>query len=358
MQAPSDTRIHVIVEHMRLLIITQKVDQNDDILGFMHGWIAEFAKHCEQVIVICLYEGEHNLPDNVRVFSLGKEKGASKWKYFINFYRYIWSERKNYDAVFVHMNQEYVLMGATFWFVTGKNIFMWRNHHAGSFLTDIAVAFCSKVFCTSKYSYTAQFKKTVLMPVGIDIEVFKPHLEISKTKNILFLARISPVKKPHVLIAALALLRERGTELSASFFGDPLPKDILYYDALKKTVADRHFEGVIQFEKGIPNTETVRVYNAHDIFVNLSSSGMYDKTIFEAMACGTLVLASNKNLIGEIDDMFIFEEDNVEELAQKLEHLINLSAEEKNAWALKLRDYVKQKHSLRELRKKLFPLRT
>jgi len=39
---------------MKLLIITQKVDINDDVLGFMHGWIAEFAKHCEKLTVICL----------------------------------------------------------------------------------------------------------------------------------------------------------------------------------------------------------------------------------------------------------------------------------------------------------------
>lgn len=37
---------------MRLLIITQKVDENDAILGFFHGWIAEFAKHCEQLIFL------------------------------------------------------------------------------------------------------------------------------------------------------------------------------------------------------------------------------------------------------------------------------------------------------------------
>jgi len=58
---------------MKLLIITQKVDMNDDVLGFMHGWINEFAKHCEKITVICLQKGEHELSDNVKVLSLGKE---------------------------------------------------------------------------------------------------------------------------------------------------------------------------------------------------------------------------------------------------------------------------------------------
>ena len=59
---------------MRLLIVTQKVDREDDLLGFFHQWIIEFAKHCESVTVICLEEGSHRLPSNVRVFSLGKER--------------------------------------------------------------------------------------------------------------------------------------------------------------------------------------------------------------------------------------------------------------------------------------------
>ena len=59
---------------MKLLIITQKVDINDPVLGFFHRWLEEFAKHYEFVTVICLEKGEHRLPENVKVLSLGKEK--------------------------------------------------------------------------------------------------------------------------------------------------------------------------------------------------------------------------------------------------------------------------------------------
>lgn len=59
---------------MRLLIVTQKVDRDDDLLGFFHQWICEFAKHCDFVTVICLEKGEYALPANVRILSLGKER--------------------------------------------------------------------------------------------------------------------------------------------------------------------------------------------------------------------------------------------------------------------------------------------
>ena len=82
---------------MKLLICTQVVDKNHPILGFFHRWIEEFAKHCDTVEVICLFEGEHTLPANVHVHSLGKEEGKNRLKYLIRFYAYIWNLRNEYD---------------------------------------------------------------------------------------------------------------------------------------------------------------------------------------------------------------------------------------------------------------------
>ncbi len=56
---------------MKLLIITQKVDNNDDLLGFMYTWIDKLAEQCQSVIIICLVKGETDLPLNVKVLSLG-----------------------------------------------------------------------------------------------------------------------------------------------------------------------------------------------------------------------------------------------------------------------------------------------
>jgi len=332
---------------MRLLIITQKVDQNDDVLGFFHGWIAEFAKHCEQVTVIALGVGEHHLPNNVRVFSLGKERGMSRLGYLFNFYRLIWHERKSYDVVFVHMNQEYVLLGGPLWKLLGKKIAMWRNHYAGSFLTRVAMTTSDKLFCTSKYSFTANSKKTTLMPVGINTELFKKgDHSTKKPHSILFLARIALSKKPHLIIEALRILKDEGVQFTADFYGNPLPQDVSYLGALKEKVKEYSLENRVSFVQGIPNRETPRVYNAHTVFINTSPSGMYDKTIFEAMACEGLVLTSNLNLKGQIDDRFLFAEDDAHDLAKKLKNLLNLDADMQEKYGKMLRNYVAEKQSL------------
>lgn len=333
---------------MKLLIITQKVDRNDPILGFFHAWIIEFAKNFELVTVICLYEGVHDLPENVKVLSLGKEKGVSKIKYLINFYKYIWYGRQDYDKVFVHMNQEYILLGGILWKLFKKDIFMWRNHYAGTFLTDISAFFCKKVFCTSKFSYTANYRNTEIMPVGVDTTIFRPIESIKRiSQSILFLGRIAPSKKPDLFIDAVIKLNENNFQIIASMYGDPSFKDRVYYEKLKIKA-----ENYVDFYKGISNKETVSVYSSHEIFVNLSSSGMYDKTIFEAMACGCLILASNDNLRGQISDDFIFRQGDLEELTMKLEKLLNYSTEEKQKVVQDLRKFA-ESHSLKKLGGKL-----
>jgi len=340
---------------MKLLILTQKVDKNDPILGFFHRWVEEFAKHCEQIIVICLQKGEYRLPANVRVLSLGKEKlqALKKFWYILNFFRYIWQERKNYNSVFVHMNQEYVLLAGWWWRLLGKKVMLWRNHHSGNWLTDLAALFCDKIFCTSRYSFTAKYKKTTLMPVGVDTEFFKPDPVINITpRSVLFLSRIAPVKKPEVLIKSLKILQKDGIDLIANFYGDALPQFLPYYQRIKKSAPKNIF-----FHRGVPNDQTVKIYRQHQVFVNLSSSGMYDKTIFEAASCGVLSLSSNKNLLGEIDAHLIFRENDAMDLATKIKVLMTLPDKERQKMRVELRSYVIKRHSLKLLVQELFGIK-
>ena len=73
---------------MKLLIITQKVDKNDQLLGFFVSWIEKLSKKFESVLVLCLEKGEYDLPTNVKVISLGKEINQPKVLWLFNFYRH------------------------------------------------------------------------------------------------------------------------------------------------------------------------------------------------------------------------------------------------------------------------------
>ncbi|MCR4333492.1 MAG: glycosyltransferase family 4 protein [Patescibacteria group bacterium] len=328
---------------MKLLIVTQAVDTEDPVLGFFVRWIEELAKHSERVEVICLKEGKYSLPENVRVHSLGKP--ASRFRYVSNFYKYIFS--RNYDAVFVHMNQEYVLLGGWFWRLVGKKVFLWRNHKMGSWLTRLAVLFSHTVFYTSRQSFTAPFKNAHKMPVGIDTDFYKPNALVPKKPNsILFLGRIAPVKNIDIFIDALNELQKLGVEFTASVAGSALSKDSGYEKAVRNKVSDYGLTSKVQFVGPVTQDEALKLYREHRLYVNLTPSGSMDKTIFEAMACGVTPLVYNDDLRSTLGDGCLVKNLRAQDIAGDIKKI--LSGECRN-----FRNQVIENHSLRLLAEKL-----
>ncbi len=279
---------------MKLLIVTQKVNKTDPVLGFFHRWVEEFAKHYENITVVCLEKGEYELPSNVKVLSLGKEKGWSKFDRLCWFYQYIWDERKNYDAVFAHMNQEYVLLGTPFWKLMGKRVYMWRNHAKGTFMTSVAVFFSDKVFCTSTTSFTAKYKKASIMPAGIDTDYFKPLERGKKMKNsVLFLGRIAPIKKVKEFVE---WIKEHPEYKKVTIAGEALPKDKSYEKKVLALVKDLGLEDRITFVGSVRQSEALDLYQSHEAYANLTPSGSLDKTILEAASCGLQIVVENPDL--------------------------------------------------------------
>lgn len=325
---------------MNLLIITQKVNRKDPALGFFHRWIEEFSNHSSKVTVICLELGENFLPPGIRVLSLGKESGKSRLSYLLRFFRYIWRERKNYDVVFVHMNEEYVILAGWWWKLTGKTVALWRNHIQGNWKTRLAVALSDVVFCTSPYSYTARFKKTKIVPAGVDMDKFKTkELPERAKRSILSMGRIDPVKNVDVFMKALIILDAAGIAFKADIVGDPSPGSMEYRDSLVRLASGLVAKGKIVFKPSVPNTETPQMYGMHDIFVNMTNSGSLDKTILSAMAAGTITIVSNTSFRGAIPDEYIFKEGDERDMAEKIEHALSMSAEEKSTVAGMMKKY-------------------
>jgi len=313
----------------KLLFVTQVLDMNDGVLGAYHEWVHELAQHFDRVEVICLAQGEVALPDNVRVHSLGKERGAvPSVVYATRFLRLAWRLRHDYDVVCVHMNQEYILIVGLLWQLLGKRIYMWRNHYAGSWLTDVAASFCTRIFCTSKHSYTAKYKKTVYMPVGVNVVRFSEKTPVARVPHsILFLARIAPSKRPDLLLKALAVLHTKGEVFRASIYGSPTREDEVYYEGLKAQAQDLGLTDTVTFFPGVSNSQTPAVYQAHEIVVNCSPSGMFDKTLFEAAASGCIVLSVSEDFARVTTPLLQFS--SPEELATRIQFVWEMSPENK-----------------------------
>lgn len=338
---------------MNLLLITQKVDKNDSVLGFFHGWLVEFAKNTQKIVVICLEKGEYDLPQNVSVFSLGKEVNKSKIEYILNFYKYIFKLRNEYDSVFVHMNKEYVILGSLFWKIWNKKISLWYNHPFGDFIARISVFLSNNVFYTSPQAFTSKYKKSKQMSAGIDTNIFKKIENVEKKKNsLLFLGRISPIKNLDLLINSITSINEHDGNLNLNIFGGPInPSDYSYINNLKNITEKQN--RFIKFNEPIANYKTPEIFNEHEVFVNLTPSGSLDKTTLEAMSCETLVLVSNKYFENVLDDnlkdIILFKEMDLNDLINKIKRIVSLDKSEKEKISKEMRKIIIQKHSLSSL---------
>ena len=316
---------------MRLLILTQAVDQDDPALAFFHRWLEEFATQCEKVSVVCLKEGRHALPSNVSVYSLGKESGASRLKYLARFFSHIWSLRGEYDAVFVHMNPEYVALGGIPWRVSGKRIGLWYVHRNVNPWLRIAVLFANVIFTATKESMRVQTSKLKVVGHGIDIAFFSPRTGPAPEKmSIISVGRIAPIKNCDVLVEAAAVLRKRGLPVEVTFVGAPTSDaERTYAGKLHVQVAALGLSGAVHFAGASGYGELPNVYRRAAATVNLAPTGGSDKVVLESLSCGVPVFVSNRafeSLLGEYTGRFLFRERDSVDLADKLERFFKDSS--------------------------------
>ncbi|MBI5405875.1 glycosyltransferase [Candidatus Kaiserbacteria bacterium] len=317
---------------MRLLIFMQTVDREDTTLGFYHGWIEELAKHFERLLIGALRVGAHDLPKNVTIVSLRPWGYRARVRTALRVLRLTWERRREYDAVFVHMNEEYLLVAGWLFRLLGKRVYFWRNHYAGSILTDIAALFCDKIFYTSKSSYTAKYAHAVQVPVGVDVG--SCHLDEPverRPHSVLFLGRFDISKRPDLVVEALGRIAA-DTALVATFVGgssdpaSPFPKKV------EERAKELGISDKVVFAGPVPNTDTYRFYRSHAVYVNCSRSGMLDKSLFKAIACGCLPLFTSADMAEIIGPEFSCAHDDADDLARQLKKALALSEEERAAF--------------------------
>lgn len=343
---------------MKLLILTQKVDDADGLLGFFHDWLKEFANNFSQVTVICLYKGKYDLPANVRVLSLGKEDRPSRWRYLWRFYKYLWLVRHDYDAVFVHMNVVYVILAGLIWRLQGKIIGLWYAHKAVNFKLRLAELLADIIFTASPESFRLASAKVKIVGHGIDIDKFclKDWATARQDKlQIVSVGRISEIKNQLLLIKAVDILvHELGIKnITLSFIGSPPNLDGLRYAALlKEEIKKRRLEDYIDWIGNIPNKDLPYYYQQADLSINLCPTGGLDKVVLESLACGVPAVVYNQTfsvILGDYQDLLLLEKADSRELAVKIKKLSELDSSEKQVMAVELRRIVVASYSIKNL---------
>lgn len=311
---------------MKLLITTQILDTEDPVQFSFHAWVAEFAKHAEQVTVICLKKGKYSLPSNVRVVSLGKEEGRSRTKYLKRLGMYMWQFRHEYDTVFVHMNPEYLVLLGWWWRMTGKTIALWYTHRQVNLKLRIATLFVHIIFSASPYSFRIKTPKVRFVGHGVMVGEYTPFASLSRddvNPTVISVGRVTAIKNIDTFVEAVALVHAKKPTVRWVIVGGPGTENDIGYEAnIRALIVKRKLENVIAITGFVSPEETKEWYKKASLAINLTPPGGLDRTVIEAAASGVPTITSNiayREYFGKYGDLLTFPLRDYTALAGKIE---------------------------------------
>ncbi|MBZ0307757.1 MAG: hypothetical protein K8I82_16940, partial [Anaerolineae bacterium] len=113
---------------MKILMIVQQLDESHWLRGFIVEWVRALAASVEHVFVLALEQGKADLPLNVTVKSMGKEKGYSRPRELVEFYRQVGQVIGSVDVIFSHMTPRYTWLAAPLAALYRKPQMLWFIH--------------------------------------------------------------------------------------------------------------------------------------------------------------------------------------------------------------------------------------
>jgi glycosyltransferase involved in cell wall biosynthesis len=347
---------------VRILMITRRVDREDARTGFVHTWIERLAAHpaVERVHVICLERGEYDLPDNVTVASMGKERGYGRLMRLAAFQRAMPPAVHDADVIFAHMSPRYALVAAPWALRYGLPLVLWYTHRHVGLELRLAHLLASRVVTASPESFTLPSHKVAVVGHGIDMAAFRPAEPGTGSLGRLVAAigRLSPIKGYDTLIEAAALLVNRpGCEdVRFAIAGGGTDEHPAYADSLRALVRERGLETRVAFLGAVPHDEIPDIYRDAALTVNLCPTGGLDKVVIESLASGVPALVHNRTFLPILGDaarqLFVPELDPAL-VADRLAALLALTAEERAALGRRLAARVRAGYSLSVLVERL-----
>jgi glycosyltransferase involved in cell wall biosynthesis len=355
-----------------LLLFNLATDADDPVLGFTTHWINRLASYFAAVDVITMRAGRIAVADNVRVYSVGKERGLSEVRRAAEFYRIlgVLLATRRYAACFAHMMPLFAAMSAPLLKMRGIPLTLWYTHRQNSRVLEQAARLSDRIVTAASDSFPIANPKLRVLGHGIDVAFFDPDnavlsdpppmhgptltrtqvMLVASGGYIVQVARLMPIKHQHVLIHAVAKVYGARAVLVG---GTPQGQDGSYEHMLRGLAHGLDLGGRIVFV-GPQTPEIVREHYRRSVLaVNLSPPGLFDKAALESMAMATPTLVSSRAfdpLLGEYRDLLRIESpDDVDGLAERIDSLLSQDPAYRKQIGRILRQRVIESHGLESL---------
>lgn len=131
--------------------------------------------------------------------------------------------------------------------------------------------------------------RVVVAPNGLDLDLIEAAAPAATTSDVIFVGRLLGHKNADVLLAAVALLRDRGTEVTCRMVGSGPELPALRLRAQKLGIAHQ-----VEFLDAVATpTELYGLLKASRLFVLPSVREGFGIAVLEAIACGLPVITSD-----------------------------------------------------------------
>lgn len=341
---------------MHVLWFNMKMDEGDPLLAFTIEWVNAFARYADRVTVITMHAGTYRVRDNVRVLSMGKEKGYGEPRRVVEFYRHLGRvlRRERVDAAFAHMVPIFAVMAAPLLKLRGIPQVLWYAHGHVPPMLRLAHRLVDREMTSMPHAFRIPSRKLHVVGQGVDTEIFTPPAarEDDGEFTVVHVGRLSPIKDVRTLVAAAdELVNRRGrTDLRVDLVGDIcIPADAACRAELEAMVERAGLREHVRFRGAAPFHEVPRWYARADAAFNGCPTGAPDKAGLEALACAVPLVASNQTfgqVMGPDGEGLVFRQGDAVDLADRLEALARRGAEERAALGMRLREVVVTGHSL------------
>jgi glycosyltransferase involved in cell wall biosynthesis len=346
---------------VKLLFLTQVLDADDAVLGFVPRWIEALARRVERVRVVALDVGNTaGLPPNVDWRAIGRRGLVLRWWR----YRTALDEalgRDGFDAVLAHMVPRYALLAEGPARRHGARLYLWYTHAAVDARLVRASNVVKKVFTASAASLRIDTPRRVVTGHGIDLHHFgRREEDPAVPARILAVGRLTPAKDPLTVLEAVRILRAEGRDLRLDLVGGGLTvADREYGERVRQAIARSGMETAVDLCGAVPYRDVARWYERASVVVNASHTGSIDKVVLEAMASRRPVVSCNEAVppllaaLAGREHALAFAKGDAPGLARRVAALLDLPRAEREQLGLDLRAIVARDHEVEQLAARL-----
>jgi glycosyltransferase involved in cell wall biosynthesis len=277
-----------------IVFVTQLIDPDDPVLGFVVPQIEALAARCERLIIIANEVRAWTASRPYRVISLGKERGAGRMRRGIRYEVALVQASRGPRPVTVlaHMCPEYLNLAAPVARVLGMRTLLWYTHLSSSAALARADRLADGIITALPGSYPRPGRKVRAIGHSIDVDRF-PVTEppADHPRRLLALGRTSPNKGLAELIEAMAMARDAGADLRLAIIG-PSTNDAerRHRGELEALVDTRGLRELVHIESSVSPRDIPDLLLRSSALVNLTDAGSADKVVFEAMAASRPVI--------------------------------------------------------------------